>query len=130
MYPWWSNIFDNASDLAGSPDNGPVKTWLYGIGVALLLIAVGAYCAMTGHAWFLNIGFRGVPKQQPGLFCEVFGRQAIALGCVLIGLGLFAHVHWFWSNRPTLSRYAELGKVGALLGLIVSLGWWIFETMR
>ena len=42
MNPWGLNVFDTASDLAGPPNSGPVKGWIYGIGFAALLIAIGA----------------------------------------------------------------------------------------
>jgi hypothetical protein len=80
------------------------------------------------HGWILNVTIRGVPTEHPGWWWELFGRQAVALGCVSISLGLFAHVHWFWSNNKTLERFCELGKVTTLVALIISLAWWIYEV--
>jgi hypothetical protein len=106
-----------------------VAAWTYGVGVALTFVLCGIYCSITSHAWFLNIGFKGVPRGQEGMFREVFGRQATALGMVLIGLGMFANTHWFWPRSERLGQFAEIAKAVSLVVVIASAIWWIYESI-
>jgi hypothetical protein len=126
---WRFNIFETASNLAEPPKSGAVSAWTNGIVVALILILCGAYFSITGHGWFFNIGFKGVPRGQEGMFREVFGRQATALGMVLIGLGMFANAHWFRTHLERLDQYAEIAKVVSLAAAIASAIWWIIESI-
>lgn len=118
------NLFDIASDLEGPPKGGQRSAWLYGVLVAAPLVVYGSVCALTQHAWFVNVQLKGVPG-PPGFLREWHGQPAIALGTVLIGVGAVAHFHWFWSNSPRLGRYYEIGKLASLVLLIGGLGWWI-----
>ncbi|HWA96924.1 MAG TPA: hypothetical protein VG713_00460 [Pirellulales bacterium] len=122
------NVFDIASDLDGPPDSGRPEAWVWGVGVVLPIAIYGVVCLVTQRAWFINPQLKGVPPFPPGLFRLWVGRPAMALGVVFIGVGAFAHFHWFWSNMPRLSRYYQVGKLLACIVLIGGIAWWLCET--
>jgi hypothetical protein len=123
------DLFDAASNLDGPPQGGAAEAWIYGVAIAGPVIAYGLVCALTRHAWFVNLQLKGVPAFPAGAFRAWTGASAVALGIVFIGIGSFAHFHWFWSNYSLLSRYYEVGKIASLLVLVVGIGWWIVETV-
>ena len=118
-----------ASNLAGSANKSVLSEWVCGVGVALAFILYGIFCSMTSHAWVPNIHLRGFHGKQTGLLTELFGRPATALGFLLIGLGLFANVHYCWPRFEQLSRNAEFAKVAALVVIITAASWWIYASI-
>jgi hypothetical protein len=123
------DILDIASKLATPPKSGALSAWFAGVGAAFFFVLCGTYCLITSHAWVLNIGVRGMARGAPGLLREVFGRQATALGFALIGIGMFANIHWFWPRSERLSRYAEVAKAMSLIVIIAATSWWIYESL-
>ncbi len=117
-------------DLAGPPSGDGTKGWVYGVVFPGILAAYGLFCVFTAHAIVLNITLRGLPPAQPGLLRDVYGLDAILTGIVVFFVAAFAHFHWFWSNQRWLSRYYEIGKVAALLGIILSVAALVYRTFR
>lgn len=125
-----ANLFDLASELAEPPSAaGSLQPWIDGVAIAGLLVLYGAVCLLTRQAWFLNTTARGVAWLQAGLFRQYAGHAAMALGIVYASIGAFAHFHCFWSSRPVLGRYHELGKAASLVGLIAGLGWFLYAVL-
>ena len=104
-------------DLAGPPSGGGEKGWASGVVVASIVGEYGLFCVCTSHAKVPNITLRGI-QAPPGLLRAVQGVDAVLVGRILVFIGLFAHFHWFWCNHRWLSRYYEIGKVVALVGII------------
>lgn len=128
MRPRMPNLLDAASNLEGPPQGGSAEAWIYGVGVALPAFAYGVFCSIAHRAWFVNVALKGFQPFPPGILREWVGRPAIALGIMFIGIGAFAHFHWFWSNFPRLAPYYEIGKLASLVVLIGGLAWWVIET--
>ena len=106
------------------PEPTTAEAWFDGVFLASAAVLYGFVCLVTRHAWFLNI------KRGAGtFFSEWFGRPAMALGIMYISLGLIAHFHCFWSSRPVLGRYWEIGEAVSIVSLIGGLGWLIFEVL-
>jgi len=124
----WHQFFGNESeplpDLPHTPEPPTAQAWVDGIVLASVPVLYGAVCLVTRHAWFLNMR-RGAGS----LLSEWFGRPALALGIIYISLGLIAHFHCFWSSRPVLGSYWEIGEAVSTVSLIGGLSWFIFEVL-
>lgn len=125
------DVFEN---LANPPQDAPGALWLksrlWGLVVASILIGYGSYACIAQRAWFFNILRPRDPRFQPGLLLEVTSWQAVGVGVMLIGAGLFLHFHWWWSQRKFLSRFHGAGKSLSLVVFIFGLGWWILALMK
>jgi hypothetical protein len=117
-------------DLAGPPSGNGGSGIMYGLVFAGILAACGLFCVFTAHAFVPNITLRGFQPMQPGLLREVHGLDAVLIGLAVFFVAAFAHFHWFWSSHQRLSRYYEIGKVAALLGLIASLAVLLWRAFR
>jgi len=89
-----------------------VKTWLGGVGLALVPVSYGVYCLCSGHA-----RLRGL---------ELHGSAAVALAIAYIAVGALMHVHWFWGSWPRLNLLRTILKGVALIVFVTSLGFAIY----
>lgn len=96
-------------DLAYPPHGGRLKQWLVGVGVALVPIVYAIYSLHRDRILLPALG-RGI---GPGVYLS--GRACIALAIAYMGIGMFAHFHWFWGLSDRLERFCTAGKVAALL---------------
>jgi hypothetical protein len=104
-------------ELPGAPDVGPAKRWIYGLALAALPIAYGAWCIATQHI---------ILRSGRGPRAELTGAPAIALGAVAVCIGLFLHFHFLWRPHERLWRVGRIGKTVSLLGILAGLGWFFF----
>jgi hypothetical protein len=122
MRPHQKEAFlDLAESLAESADPDPARKWLLGLTTALALAGYGVYCLLTQRAWVL--------QTRPLRIHEWQGTSALALGCLLVATGAFLHCHWFWNSHPRWHGWGEIGKLPALLGIIASLAWLLYEAL-
>jgi hypothetical protein len=121
MYPHQKEAFvDLADGLAENAPIDPAGKWLVGLGAALVTAAYGAYCLVTGRAW--------VPRTQPLGWYAWHGDEALAAGCLMLALAAVLHCHWFWSNHPRWHGWGQIGKTLALVGVIASVSWMLYEV--
>jgi len=111
----------SADGLSETPEAGPVKRWLQGVGFAALVAALGVPC--FGFAWTKAGNWDGVIAQLHN------GWVGTALA--LVGLGLYIHFRCFWSPSPRFWWVGYLGRKAAgsvlLAGVLLCLfGWLIF----
>lgn len=57
-----------------------------------------------------------------GVRMPLSGWDAVAFGIVILSVALFMHARYFMAHSKTMSDYAELGKIVALLAGIASIG--------
>lgn len=121
MFLWRWRIGKGAGDVADVLDSasevGPVKRWVYGIGLAALPVSLGVYCLAVGRAWVIG---RGLPV-------TLRGEAAIAMAIVYMSIGGLAHFHFFWSGHPKYWRVARAGKP---LSLIAFAGGLLFVVYK
>jgi hypothetical protein len=104
-------------DWADIPASGPLPQWLGGIIIPVALLAYGISRIVVRHA---ILGGR-IP-------IDLHGPTAVALGIASLSLGVFLHCHYFWGNLYHLSAAAVLGKIVALIGFIISVGYIIVQV--
>jgi hypothetical protein len=105
--------FPDFEGLADTTGASPFGQWFAGIGLATLVAGYAVRCLVTGHAMFLS--------GRPIRFVEFHGLSATAIGGLYLCIAAFMHMHWFWTASPRFWGYAQLGKMIAALGVIVSL---------
>jgi hypothetical protein len=105
-------------DWEDIPASGPVPKWLGGMAGPILLTGYGMTCILTKH---------GV---MPGRYdsMELHGRNAVALGVAILGMGALLHFHYFWGNIVHLSPWAVPGKIVSLLSIIGGLGFLLYHV--
>ena len=116
-------------DLDGRLPSNRVSAWMFGVVVAGPLVAYGAYCLLKQHAWIVLVRLGGTAWDRQGPVFQWHGQPAMALGLIFMGAGLFAHFQCFWAPDRILGRFADIGKLVALLLLIAGLGWWTYLTI-
>ena len=99
--------------------------WLGGVGLALVPVAYGAYCLVSGHT--ILPGDTG--PMGGGVDLDVYGSAAVALAIAYIALGVLGHVHWFWGSYPRLSLPCAVLKVVVLLLFLGTLGFAICRIL-
>ena len=124
------NLFDLADTFSGPPSGEKEQKWILGGFLAALPVGYGLYCCLTGHAKTINVPLQGFQAIGRGFFLDVFGGAAVSLGFALVFIGLFLHFHWFWGHHHILCRYYEIGKLVALIGMLVSVGFHVYFMLR
>ena len=120
MYPHQKEaIVDLAEALADNAAPDPARRWMLGIGAAAALACYGAWCVAAQRAW--------VPHTRPLGIQEWHGATAVAVGCLLLGIAAAIHAHWFWSNHPRWHGLGQVGKLVALVGVVASVVWLLYE---
>ena len=99
--------------------------WLAGVGLALIPVAYGAYCLVSGHT--ILPGDTGPMGGGPDL--NVYGPAAVALAIAYIALGVLGHLHWFWGSYPRLSFPCAVLKVVILLVFVGTLSFAICRIL-
>ncbi|MDB5345755.1 MAG: hypothetical protein JWP89_4132 [Schlesneria sp.] len=97
-------------------DDGPSDTWSkWGMGVAVPA-AIGCYgiSRMLSREVMLY--------ERRGVRMPLSGWDAVAFGIVILSVALFMHARYFMAHSKSMSDYAELGKIVALLAGIGSVG--------
>lgn len=122
---FWTNKehrtgFDEAEDLAYSPDGGLVKMWLLGVGLALIPVVYGIRCLFSGHALLLG---------QNDSELDATGPTAVALAIAYIAVGIFIHAHWFWGLLPKREIVSYALKFLAVLVFLGSLVYVIYRVV-
>jgi len=108
---FWKNDYhrNSADEIEGwayGPSGGPVKQWLAGAAIPLLVIIYGAVC--------LNRGYTTLPSTR-GASEILKNTEGIALACSYIAFGAFLHFHYFWGLHDRLYQFSEILKTLALL---------------
>ncbi len=107
--------------ITNPPRGGRPQMWIVGAGLAFLTLIYGVSCMITQTATVPRVRIRGMGGMHQGMFTEIGGNSAVAYGLIAVFVSLFIHFQWFWGNHPTLSRYYEIGKYSAVIGLIATL---------
>ncbi|OQB82821.1 MAG: hypothetical protein BWX88_03677 [Planctomycetes bacterium ADurb.Bin126] len=97
--------------LAEAPSVGPVKRWLYGVGVAGLVVLVGGYMIFN-------------PESVRLLF--VLRLDGRAGGVMAAAAGMVLHCHYFWAPSQRFWPIGHYGKIAWLLVLVLALGYMIW----
>lgn len=105
-------------DLGDEPMGDAWSKWGLGVVVPILIATYGLSRAILRHV--VLFGRRG--SSMP-----LSGWDAVVFGIAVLGVALFMHAHYFWSNSNRLAEYAELGKV---IGLLVGLSGLAFVVVR
>ena len=126
MIHWWrrhpydpSKAFDVAEEFSGPPSGGQASRWTCGVGAAVIVIAYGLRCVVSGRAELV------IPRGLQILHLE--GAEAVSLGITYIWLALFLHCHYFWGAHPAYWGYAQIAKIVSLIGLVGALGFAIWH---
>ena len=112
---------NSAEDLADTTDASPAGQWLSGVGVAAVLAVYAVDCLLSGQAT--------LPLRRSGGFFQCHGLSATAVGSLCLCVAAFIHLHWFWTASPRFWGYAQVGKLIAALGMIGSVGLFIFAEL-
>jgi hypothetical protein len=114
-----TRIFDVAEDFAENASSDPQSRWVRGVVWAGLLAAYGVRCVVLQRAM--------LPRTRPLGLHELLGDDAIALGCVCLSLAAALHAHWFWSGHPQWHGYGQIGKFVAMVAVVASVAWLLYE---
>ena len=110
----WGHIADGLADDDGPPSR--FYKWVVGIGGACVFAVLAALCWVSRKAL--------LPGHLSTMPLE--GGSAIAMGVVLLAIGVFLFAHYFCSNSQRLGGLTDIGKMISLLGFIGGLGFILF----
>ena len=79
------------------------------------------------HAIIMKTGF--IPGQSHSRL-DLYGTDAVILGCALVCMALFFHTHYFWGNSKWLLPLHEVGKTVTLLGFCVTIVWLVVRLFK
>lgn len=102
------------------PPDTPWAKWGSGVAVPSVLALWGCRVMWLQNT-VLGFGRRKVEMAGPGAWW---------IGVAILGVAGWFHFHYFWTNHPKLWRYAELGKITALIALLVGIGMGCFNQFR
>jgi hypothetical protein len=114
-------LIDLAESLGDNAAPDPLQRWILGVAAALPIGGDGLYCVLARHAWVLTTRPLGLHERH--------GADAVAVGGALLFLAAFVHCHWFWSGHLRWHGYGQIGKVVAIIGVIVSIGWLLYREL-
>jgi hypothetical protein len=99
-------------DLNDAPQGSATK-WLLGGAAPIAIAAFGTWVLLSGRIVIYSHGHR----------VEFEGLEASAWGVLILAAAAFMHCHFLWGNSNRLAPYADLGKLAALVGVVVSAGY-------
>ncbi len=109
MLRYW----DDADDLVGAPDIGPVWQWILGVVLATCVAGWGVLCIAGGEVTTSS-------RHGPNVLT---GGAAAAFGLLFVFAGVFIHFHFFWMPNEKRARFGELGKILSALAFLISAVW-------
>ena len=96
------SMFRAIDSLEGAPDANAAARWVYGVVLPALALFLSVYVSIRG---------------------------TLGAACLIAAFALLAHSHWFWSPSEKWQAVGYVGKVVALLAIVVTIFsflWWFF----
>ena len=92
---------------------GPFPKWVFGVFLALLLIAWGLASFASGRLVIPSFLLR-----RSAVAAVVEGTPALLFAVGMISFGLFCHLHVFWGTNP----YRHISAPAGVFGFISTIG--------
>jgi hypothetical protein len=108
-----------ADAFSDNPGDSFLHKYLLGIIIPLCISIYAALCIITKHGVLIG-------SDSPDLIMN--GKIAVFYGIACASIAMHFHFHFYWVNHKRLFAYAYLGKLLALIALIISLGYVIWNV--
>lgn len=108
--------------ISCGPSGTPLSRWLGGIIVAALFAIYGAWCCWTQDAIF-DLGSRFGQLR-------LTGDAAVAYGVMLLSVGAFLHLHFWWGASERWWRWSMAGKLLSLVSFVAAFAYLAWRLLR